>query len=319
MKLVYNSSVSARIDKYLASLAVPELYSRTIVEKIINDSRVKVNGNCVRKNYLLHENDSIEIELPAAKQYELIPEDIPLDIVYEDEFLAVINKQAGINVHPTPGNYTGTIVNALLNYYGEKLADGLDKTRPGIVHRLDKNTSGLMIIAKDNKTLFQLNKLFAQRMIVKRYKAILVGIPNENSGTISTNIARSSKDRTKMTVKPSGKEAVTSYTVEKCFTYFSLVDILLKTGRTHQIRVHFNHINCPVFGDETYGVNKLKNLLPQNQVKRVSLYLQRNLKRQALHSYRLEFIHPVTERELCVETVLPEDMEGCLRWLETNY
>ncbi len=317
MKIIYNLNEPNRIDKYISKLDIPDLYSRSLIEKLIKDGHIKVNDRPVKKNYQLKFSDNIEINIPEPQQLKAEAEKIPLDIVYEDEYFAVINKQAGVTVHPTPGNYSGTIVNAILYHFGDNLANAADDIRPGIVHRLDKDTSGLLIIAKNDKILHMFNKIFAERKINKYYKAITAGIPKEPEGVISLNIGRSSKDRTKMTVRKSGRHALTEYKTEKTYNYFSLVDIHLKTGRTHQIRVHFNYINCPILGDDSYGSNKLKNLIPLNIYKKASFYIQRHLQRQALHAYKLEFIHPVTEKEITLQTPLPADMQKCLQWLQT--
>ncbi len=319
MKLKYIHDESSRLDRYLASLQLPELISRNFVEKLISAGNVRVDGKHVKKNHLLQYNDNIEIIVPEPERLKAEPENIPIDIVYEDEYFAVINKQAGINVHPTPGNYNGTIVNAVLYHFGKNLANHDDDLRPGIVHRLDKNTSGLMLIAKDNKTLNLLNNIFSNREIRKYYKAITLGMPRDNEGTISARIGRSAKDRTKMTIRSSGRHAITLYRVEKTYNYFSFMDICLQTGRTHQIRVHLNYINTPILGDEDYGANKFKNILPHNLQKKVKYYVDRHLKRQALHAYKLEFIHPITKKEICFQTDLPYDINNCLNWLESLF
>lgn len=303
----------------MAKQDIPSLYSRSMIEKLINDGLVLVNDRTVKKNYLLQESDKIEIEIPEPEPSAVIPENIPLDIVFEDEYLAVINKPAGVMVHPSPGNYSGTIANAVLHRYGKNLANSEDVLRPGIVHRLDKETSGLLLIAKDDRTLSLLNTMFSERRVKKSYKAVIAGTLDPQEGIIDKPVKRSTKDRTKMRVNSEGKEAVTCYAVEEEFFYFSLVDVSIETGRTHQIRVHFDSINRPVLGDSSYGAKKLKSLLPVNIQKKVMLYIERRLSRQALHAYRLGFEHPITGEDVNVEIQLPEDMANLVEWLRKHF
>ena len=192
-------------------------------------------------------------------------------------------------------------------------------TRPGIVHRLDKQTSGLLIIARDDKTLSRLNKAFSDRKIRKYYQAILLGIPGDLEGTIKTLINRNRKERTKMTVSQTGKESETRFRILKTFEFFSHANVMPITGRTHQIRVHFDHINCPIAGDATYGKKKGLSHLPVHLRKRINAGLEKRLPRQALHAYRLKFKHPVTNDEIDLEIELPEDMQNVLDWLATEF
>ncbi len=319
MNLTYNCSKPVRIDKFLASQDISELYSRSMIEKLINSGFVLVNGKIIKKNYLLQDNDSIDIDLPEPEPSSMTAEYLPLDIIFEDQYMAIINKPAGVMVHPSPGNYSGTIANAALYRYGENLANHEDVLRPGIVHRLDKDTSGLLIIAKDDKTLSYLNKIFSERQVSKTYKAVVAGVPNQKAGIIDQPICRSNKDRTKMRVSPDGKKAVTRYQVEQVYSYFSLLEVVIETGRTHQIRVHLDSINCPVLADNSYGTKKLKSLLPLNMQKKVNHYLGRRLKRQALHAYRLGFKHPVTGDIVDVAAPLPDDMVELIKWLERYF
>jgi 23S rRNA pseudouridine1911/1915/1917 synthase len=308
MKIIYQEEKSCRIDKYLIGLRKDELYSRSFIEHLIKDGNITVNQEKVKKSYLLHSGDEVYITIPQKSDLEITPQNIPLDIVWQDEYLAVINKQAGIAVHPGAGNPDGTIVNTLMYHLKGQLSSAHDPLRPGIVHRLDKDTTGLLIVAKDDKTHSLLSQQFQNWQIQKIYKAITVGIPKTAEGTIETYIERSLKDRTRMAVSDSGRIAVTHYKIEKYFDFFSLVDIQLETGRTHQIRVHFSHINCPILGDNTYST-----------LKRVKYLLANHLKRQALHACRLEFKHPITGKEIKVEAPLPEDMDYTLNWLKENF
>ncbi len=319
MKIIFDRQVPLRIDRYLAELEHDELYSRSFVDKLIKSGNIIVNGAQIKKSYLLEKGDIIDIEIPAVRSKELEPESIPLKIVYEDEFLAIINKPPGISVHPSPNQVRGTIANAIINIFGNNLPYMDTPLRPGIVHRLDKNTSGLLIIAKDDRTLSRLNRQFADRKVVKKYQAVLLGIPQELEGTISTMINRSTKDRTRMTVSLTGREATTEYRVLKTYEYLSLVDVRPITGRTHQIRVHFDHINCPIAGDSTYGKKKGISNLPFNLRKKLSAYISNRLQRHALHAYCLQFSHPITAKDLKVTIDLPEDMLNFLKWLNREF
>ncbi len=320
MRIIYQEEKSCRIDKYLIGLGKDELYSRSFIEHLIKDGNITVNQEKVKKSYLLHSGDKIEITIPQKPDLEITPQNIPLDIVWQDKYLAVVNKQACIAVHPGAGNPDGTIVNALMYHLPGKLSSAHDPLRPGIVHRLDKDTTGLLIVAKDDKTHSLLSQQFQNRQIQKNYKAITVGIPKTAKGTIETYIERSLKDRTKMAVANSGRIAITHYKIEKYFDFFSLVDIQLETGRTHQIRVHFSHINCPILGDNTYStLKRALSIVPFHYQKKVKYLLANHLKRQALHAYQLEFKHPITGKEIRVEAPLPEDMEYTLKWLKENF
>jgi 23S rRNA pseudouridine1911/1915/1917 synthase len=318
MKLTYDLNNPLRIDKYLACLDDERLYSRSLIEKLISANNIFVNGKQIKKNYLLVSGDEIEIDFPPLEEKTLIAQDIPLDLVYEDEYLAVINKPAGISVHPAPGNFKDTVANAILHRFGNDLP-AADPIRPGIVHRLDKDTTGLLIIAKDDRTMSLLSKAFAEREISKNYLAIVSGIPDPPSGTITTKIGRSRSDRTKMVVKHTGRESVTEYRVLQTYDFFSLLDITLHTGRTHQIRVHMSYINRPVLGDAVYSRKNTLSQLPLEYRKKVSNYISKNMNRQALHAYKLKFSHPITASELFFEIPLPADMEKCLTWLKTIF
>ena len=320
MKIVFKERTNQRIDKYLASIQIEELYSRSKIDKLILENHIKVNQVPVKKSYVLQSGDVIEIFIPSAKDLSLIPEDIPLEIAYEDNDLVIINKPAGLTVHPAPGNTHGTLVNALLYHFRGKLSTGNDPCRPGIVHRLDKDTSGLILVAKNDRVHSLLSTMFQQRKIDKFYKAITAGIPKESESTIETFIERSKTNRKKMMVSNSGKTAITHYKIETFFDFFSIVEIKLETGRTHQIRVHFSHINCPILGDNTYSsIKRTLNYIPSNFHKKAKNLLENHLKRQALHAFKLEFIHPISKKKICVEIPLPDDILYALNWLNQNF
>ena len=320
MEIIYQEETSQRIDKYIVSLNDKRLYSRSFIDRLIKENQIRVNSKPVKKNHHLKKGEIINIEIPERTDLLPEPEDITLNIVYEDESLIIINKQAGLTVHPAPGNPKGTLVNALVYHFKDDLSSGNDKFRPGIIHRLDKNTSGLMIVAKNDRVHYLLSKMFQERKIEKYYQAIVTGVPAKREDTIITFINRSRKDRKKMSVADSGKKAITYYRVIKEFDFFSHLEVKLETGRTHQIRVHMSYLNCPVLGDGTYS--NLKRTINQIHVhlqKKVKYLLANHLKRQALHSYRLSFEHPITGRAIDIEIDLPEDMRYTLEWLERNF
>ncbi len=317
INLVFDKDYHVRIDKFLASISHNELYSRSYIEKLISNGNVLVNQKIIKKNFLLQENDHIEIELLKKQHPMPIPQDISLEVIFEDKHLIVINKTAGMTVHPAPGNYDSTLVNALMFHFKDQLSNGSDPLRPGIVHRLDKDTSGLLIVAKNDKVHSLLSTMFQERKIEKYYKAILVGVPKETEGTIKTFINRSKIDRKKMAVSDEGKLAITHYQIEQRFFNFCIADVNLETGRTHQIRVHFSHINCPVLGDQTYS--SLKRTLANSSAhyhKKTKYLFAHHLKRQALHAYKLKFVHPITQKNIEVVSPLPEDMLYTIDWMK---
>jgi len=320
MEIIYQEESSQRIDKYIVSLKDKRLYSRSFIDKLIKDNFIKVDNKPVKKNHHLKKGEIINIEIPERTSSLPEPEDITLDIVYEDESLIIINKQAGLTVHPAPGNPKGTLVNALVYHFKDDLSSGNDKLRPGIIHRLDKNTSGLMIVAKNDRIHYLLSKMFQERKIGKYYQAIVAGVPKISEDSIITFINRSRKDRKKMSVSDSGKKAITHYKIMKEFDFFSHLEIKLETGRTHQIRVHLSHINCPVLGDGTYSnLKRTLNPIPTHLQKKVKYLLANHLQRQALHSYKLSFDHPITNKTIEIEIELPEDMRYTLNLLEQNF
>lgn len=307
-----------RLDKYITSFV--ENATRNKVQQAIKDGYVFVNGKNEKASYIMQPGDEIYIELPKAPPPEAKPEQLDLNIIFEDADLLVVNKDAGMVVHPAFGNWSGTLVNGLLHHVDELAGDDEnDNLRPGIVHRLDKDTSGLLVVAKNEEALSSLSKLFAEKDVERTYWAIVWGTPTEE-GTIEGDIGRSRHDRKLMTVVPSGKgkAAVTHYKVLEYFDYLSLVEVTLATGRTHQIRVHFNHIGHPVFGDLTYGGATVR--YGPNTGKRKAMFhnLITGLNRQALHAKTLGFRHPGTDELVRFDSEPPPDFTHVLQTLRRN-
>ncbi len=285
-ELKYISDKKIRCDVFLSE-KISNL-SRTSIQKLIKEKLVFVNGKNIKPNVILEIGDEITVSIPDKKEMTLVAEDIALDIVYEDDYIIIINKPRNMVVHPAAGNEEHTLVNALLNHCKLSM---INSERPGIVHRLDKDTTGLIVCAKDDETHLKLVEKFSNREITKKYLAICNGSFSKENGFIDKPIGRDEKDRKKMSVKSkSGKEALTEYNVLISNLKYSLVDVTLHTGRTHQIRVHFSSLNHPIVGDETYG-NKNEKIKANGQM---------------LHSYYLEFLHPITEENLSF-TVLPDE------------
>ncbi len=317
MKITCEDTSRLRIDKYLSSLEIEALYSRTLIDKLISEGKMLVNGKPVKKSHRVEVGDIIEIELPEPAPSEVQPEDIPLDILFEDEYLIAVNKPAGLTVHPAPGNQSGTLVNALAHHFSGNLSTGSDPTRPGIVHRLDKDTSGIMLVAKDDRTHSMLSQLFEMREIEKHYYALTVGVPREEPTEIHTGIKRSSVNRKKMCISEDGKTAISIFKIERDLDYFALLDVRILTGRTHQIRVHLSHIGYPVLCDRTYSTQKLElNALPSHLHKRMKYLWANHMQRQALHAKSIGFRHPVTEEELFLTAPLPQDFIGTVDFIE---
>ena len=285
-ELKYISDKKIRCDVFLSE-KISNL-SRTSIQKLIKEKLVFVNGKNIKPNVILEIGDEITVSIPDKKEITLVAEDIALDIVYEDDYIIIINKPRNMVVHPAAGNEEHTLVNALLNHCKLSM---VNFERPGIVHRLDKDTTGLIVCAKDDETHLKLVEMFSNREINKKYLAICNGSFSKENGFIDKPIGRDEKDRKKMSVKSkSGKEALTEYNILTSNLKYSLVDVTLHTGRTHQIRVHFSSLNHPIIGDETYG-NKNEKIKANGQM---------------LHSYYLEFLHPITEENLSF-TVLPDE------------
>ncbi len=283
-----------RIDVFLAR-QVPEL-SRSHIQKLITEGHVKVSERHVKANYKLQATDRIEMVIPDAKTVDIAAEDIPLDILFEDTDVIVINKPRGMVVHPAAGNSQGTLVNALLNHCGD-LSGINGEVRPGIVHRLDKDTSGVMVAAKSDEAHIKLAHQIKERTASRKYLAIVHGNVKEEQGVIHAPIGRHPSDRKKMAVVFSNsKDAITNFEVIERFGQYTLVACKLLTGRTHQIRVHMSYIGHPVVGDPKYGISKQPF----------------SIKGQALHSAQLQFVHPVTNQEMKFSAPLPDDMQKIL-------
>ncbi|MFQ5799422.1 MAG: RluA family pseudouridine synthase [Bacteroidota bacterium] len=298
-----------RIDKFLAHQI--EHASRSKVRKAIEQGLVLVDGKVVKPSYEVSPGEKIHVTITAATRPRVVPEPIPLDIIFEDDLLLVVNKPAGMVVHPSYGNFTGTLVHALLHHSAE-LAIVDDETRPGIVHRLDKDTSGLLVVAKNGAAHRFLSGQFSARTIEREYWAVIWGILSSQKGTIEAELGRHRSDRKKFAVVASGKLAVTEYEVLEPFGYLSLVRLRLKTGRTHQVRVHLHHIGHPVFGDPTYGGRRIAWGGSGTKQKRIVQDLLAVMPRQALHAKTLGFVHPVGRRFMKFDSDLPKDMRALL-------
>jgi 23S rRNA pseudouridine1911/1915/1917 synthase len=301
-----------RLDVFLTNHV--ENATRNKVQRAIQGGAVLVNGETVKSSHQVAPGEIIHITLPKSPPQKALPENIPLDVVYEDDDLLVVNKPAGMVTHPAYSNYTGTLVNALL-YHCNNLSAVNDPTRPGIVHRLDKETSGLMVIAKTDNAHAKLAKQFAARTIKREYRAIVWGKFKEKHGVIETLLGRSKSDRKKMAVVADGKHAITEYTVLEQFSYLSLVKLKLRTGRTHQIRVHLAHINHPVFGDPTYNGRHLVAGPGTPKQKAEVQHLLKLIPRQALHAKTIGFVHPKTHKDMFVDSELPPDMGSVLDYV----
>ena len=304
---VRSAQAGVRIDKYLASVTDLGL-SRTKIEKLIAEGLVTVDGQPTATKYLVKAGEKITVTIPALAPTYLAAEDIDIEIIYEDDHLAVVNKPAGMVTHPAAGNQTGTLVNALLHRFGS-LAESSGMNRPGIVHRLDKNTSGLLVVAKTEAAFAGLQKAIQARRVVRTYWAIICGHMKETDGTINLPIGRSRRDRKKMIVTDSNsREAQTHYRVIERFRVYDLLEITLGSGRTHQIRVHFSHLGHPVLGDPDYGGRDSWHRGLSTPDRLLSKKILTGLTRQALHAIRLEFEHPVTGKRMKFAAELPDEL-----------
>ena len=296
-----------RLDQYLAA-HLPEL-SRSRIQNLIKSGDVLVNGSPAKPKNPVSRGDSITVRIPEPEPAEAQPQDIPLDILYEDEDVVVINKESGMVVHPAAGNPDGTIVNALLHHCGDLSGIG-GVERPGIVHRLDKDTSGLLVIAKTPDAKTNLGNQFFNKTTKRRYRALVWGNVEQDEGTVVGNIGRNPRDRMQMTVLPDdqGKHAVTHYRVLERLGYVTLVECILETGRTHQIRVHMKHIGHILFNDERYGGHEILKGTHFAKYKQFVNNCFDTCPRQALHAMTLGFVHPVTGEEMYFTSELPDDM-----------
>ena len=297
---VKKEDAGKRLDKYL----VEHLFlSRERIKNLIKKNHITVNDTPKKASYILHEKDIISFHIPPPKKMEILPQKGDIQVIYEDKFLAIINKPAGISVHPSPGIYENTLVNILL--YKFKDLSGIGGVeRPGIVHRLDKDTSGIMIVAKEEKTHLALSLAFKKREVQKTYLAVLWGNLKEKKGKIDAPIGRDPIHRKKMKITlNNAKDAITYFEVIKQFNGFTYVKAFPKTGRTHQIRVHFSYIGHPLVGDEIYSAKK-KGELP--------------IKRHALHAYSIKFTHPITQEKLEFVVDPPSDFKSLIEWLKNK-
>lgn len=289
-----------RLDK-LISEQLPEL-TRSAVQHLMQDGCVTISGKPVKKNTKAAAGDVITVELPEPKEVAIEPENIPLDIVYEDADIIVVNKPKGMVVHPAPGNWSGTLVNALMYHCGDSLSGINGEIRPGIVHRIDKDTSGLLVVAKNDRAHQSLAEQIKVHCAGRRYYAVVYGTPKEQKGTVNAPIARHPVDRKKMAVAAGGREAVTHYEVLEHYSGYSYLTFLLETGRTHQIRVHMAHIGHPILGDPLYGPSKDKW----------------KLQGQCLHAGELSLTHPVTGERMTFQAPLPAYFTTVLQKLRSQ-
>ena len=321
-KNIFNTVVSFnchgyRVDKFLQTQL--KEFSRTKIQNLINDGHVKLNNIIiVNSSKKIKEKDQIKVTFPAAKEISIKPSKIPLDILYEDDDIIIINKSPGVVVHPGAGNYDKTIVNGLLFKYKNNLSNIGGKLRPGIVHRIDKDTSGVIVVAKNDNAHVNLSEQFSNHTINRVYEALIWGSLKPQNGKINEKISRSIKNRQLMTVrKEKGKTAITNYKTLKVFQNFnlpkiSLIECKLETGRTHQIRVHMNFKGNPILGDKSYGKSKRKfKKIDFNIEKKIN-----NFNRQALHAKSLGFIHPSTKKEIFFQARRPDDFNKLIRNLE---
>ena len=294
-ELIVDQENKERIDKYIAK-CLPDL-SRVMVQKLIEEKQILVNEKSVKTSYTVQKGDKITITIPEAKETTLKPQDIPLDIVYEDDDILVVNKAKGMVVHPAAGNPEGTLVNAIMAHCKGNLSGIGGELRPGIVHRLDKDTSGLLIVAKNDKAHIQMSKQIQDREVKKIYIALVRGVVPENEATINMPIGRSLQDRKKMAVTKKGKEAITHFQVLERFDKYTLLKVKIDTGRTHQIRVHLSKIGYPIIGDEVYSNGKN----------------EWGIHGQCLHAKSLKFKHPINNKEMYIEAELPEYFQEIIK------
>lgn len=306
-----------RIDKFLMD-RLPNV-TRTKIQGGIHEGFVKVNDREIKPNYRVHPKDVITVLFPEPpRDNEVVPENIPLNIVFEDAHLMIINKPAGMVVHPAYQNWSGTVVNALAYHFQNLPQMAGNEGRPGLVHRIDKDTSGLLVIAKDEVTLNGLARQFFYHTIERRYHALVWGVPDPPEGTIDVNVGRSLKDRRITTTFPKGemgRNAITHYKLLTDLRYVSLVECKLETGRTHQIRAHMKHIGHTLFNDSTYGGDQILKGTVFSKYKQFVDNCFKIIPRQALHAKTLGFVHPVTGEHMLFESELPQDMKDVMeKW-----
>ena len=292
--IVSQEEKGKRLDAYIPSVDLD--ITRTSAQRLIEDGNILVNGKNAKVSYKIQENDKILVEIPEPKQIELKAQNIPIEIVYEDNDIIVVNKPKGMVVHPANGNPDGTLVNAIMAICKDSLSGIGGEIRPGIVHRIDKDTSGLLIVAKNDNAHVKMSEQIKNHEVKKTYIALVRGVFKENEATIDMPIGRSTSDRKKMAVNKNGKNAITHIKVLKRFDKYTLLQVNIETGRTHQIRVHLSHIGYPIVGDYTYSNGK-------NEFDVIG---------QCLHAQKLEFKHPITQKDMCLEAELPQYFKDIL-------
>tara|TARA_B100000575_G_scaffold273485_1_gene256471 strand:- start:437 stop:1501 length:1065 start_codon:yes stop_codon:yes gene_type:complete len=316
-QIVDDNQITMRIDKFIVNQIAN--MTRNKIQKLADQGFVFVNDMPVKSSYKIKPKDVIKILKDFPKRdNKLVPQDIPVSIVYEDDHLVIVNKEPGMVVHPSYGHYSGTLLNAL-KFHINNLAECEDDTRPGLVHRIDKNTSGIIVVAKTSLALVHLQKQFYDRITSRRYRALVWGDFEQDEGTITGNIGRSLRNRKVMDVFPEGDEygrhAVTHYTVLERFGYVTLVECRLETGRTHQIRAHFKHIGHPLFNDDTYGGDKVLRGTTFSKYKQFVQNCFKIMPRHALHAKSLGFHHPKNDEWMQFDSDLPSDLSNVIdRW-----
>ena len=292
--IVSQEEKGKRLDTYIPSVDTD--ITRTSAQRLIEDGNILVNGKNAKVSYKIQENDKISVEIPEPKQIELKAQNIPIEIIYEDSDIIVVNKPKGMVVHPANGNPDGTLVNAIMAICKDSLSGIGGEIRPGIVHRIDKDTSGLLIVAKNDNAHVKMSEQIKNHEVKKTYIALVRGVFKENEATIDMPIGRSTSDRKKMSVNKNGKNAITHIKVLKRFDKYTLLKVNIETGRTHQIRVHLSHIGYPIVGDYTYSNGK-------NEFDVIG---------QCLHAQKLEFKHPITQKDMCLEAELTQYFKDIL-------
>ena len=295
--VVGKEDIGVRIDVYLSNK--DEDISRVTVQRLIKEEKILVNGNKTKASYKVQENDSIELQEEKPKEISLKPQDIPVEIIYEDKDIIVVNKPKGMVVHPANGNPDGTLVNSLMAICKDSLSGIGGEIRPGIVHRLDKDTSGVIVVAKNDKAHINLSEQIKNHEVEKTYIALVKGIVKANEATIDMPIGRSTKDRKKMAVTKTGKNAITHFKVIERYQNYTLLEVKIETGRTHQIRVHLSQIGHPIVGDTTYSNGKN----------------EWGIKGQCLHAKSLKFKHPINGKEMFLEAEMPEYLKKVIEGL----
>ncbi len=314
IEFTVSEDAGKRLDVFLAS--VLEGYSRSGVQKLIRSGNVTVNGSVQKAGYILKGGDSILCKIVENKP-SLVPFSMKLDIIYEDDHIIAVNKPPGIVVHPGAGNKEKTLVHVLLAHCGFLASVGSPE-RPGIVHRLDKGTSGVIVVAKTNSAYFKLVEQFKNRKVSKEYLALVWGngLDGKEEGTVKGFLGRHSKDRKRITFRKEGKESITYWRIVKRWRDFSLIEAKPITGRTHQIRVHLSYVNCPILGDTVYGGHEKRCKAIKNPELREKL---QSIDHQLLHAYRISFLHPITERPITLEATPPEDMLEIMDFFDSYF